>query len=150
MFIHKPHTETVSVIPTVLCCVPGVQMYLCNKQRYGYLNVPAKPHQTNEDDRGNFVHLQLEAMSEWGSSSSPASEPFYVGFSIFDGLCCFSGKVFKLNNVRKITVLVANLYTDNKMKGINSSPMLTSSKFSSKNRSRMGVCTFTQGRYPGF
>uniref|UniRef100_A0AAR2IUD2 Glycosyl transferase family 25 domain-containing protein n=1 Tax=Pygocentrus nattereri TaxID=42514 RepID=A0AAR2IUD2_PYGNA len=46
-----------------VCCVyPEVQMYLCNKERYGYLNVPAKPHQTVEDDRINFVHLYLEAL----------------------------------------------------------------------------------------
>lgn len=45
-----------------------VQIYVCNKERYGYLNVPAKPHQTVEDDRINFVHLYLEALSEWDSS----------------------------------------------------------------------------------
>lgn len=38
-------------------------MYLCNKERYGYLNVPAKPHHTLEDDRLNFVHVHLESMS---------------------------------------------------------------------------------------
>ncbi|TTY05123.1 putative inactive glycosyltransferase 25 family member 3 [Bagarius yarrelli] len=31
-------------------------------ERYGYLNVPAKPHQSVEDDRINFVHLYLEAL----------------------------------------------------------------------------------------
>lgn len=41
-----------------------IQMYLCNKERYGYLNVPAKPHYTLEDDRVNFVHVHLESMSE--------------------------------------------------------------------------------------
>lgn len=50
------------------CAHPEVQMYLCNKERYGYLNVPAKPHQTVEDDRINFVHLYLEALSEFGST----------------------------------------------------------------------------------
>lgn len=39
-------------------------MYLCNKERYGYLNVPAKPHHTLEDDRLNFVHVHLESMSK--------------------------------------------------------------------------------------
>lgn len=39
-------------------------MYLCNKERYGYLNVPAKPHHTLEDDRLNFVHVLLESMSK--------------------------------------------------------------------------------------
>lgn len=39
-------------------------MYLCNKERYGYLNVPAKPHYTLEDDHLNFVHVHLESMSK--------------------------------------------------------------------------------------
>lgn len=47
-----------------LCCYPEVQMYLCNKERYGYLNVPAKPHHTLEDDRLNFVHVHLESLSK--------------------------------------------------------------------------------------
>lgn len=38
-------------------------MYVCNKERYGYLNVPAKPHHTLEDDRLNFVHVHLDSMS---------------------------------------------------------------------------------------
>lgn len=42
---------------------PGIQMYVCNKERYGYLNVPAKPHHTLEDDRLNFVHVHLDSMS---------------------------------------------------------------------------------------
>lgn len=39
-------------------------MYLCNKERYGYLNVPSKPYDTLEDDRLNFVHVHLESMSK--------------------------------------------------------------------------------------
>uniref|UniRef100_H3D6P7 Cerebral endothelial cell adhesion molecule n=1 Tax=Tetraodon nigroviridis TaxID=99883 RepID=H3D6P7_TETNG len=46
------------------CRSEGIQMYLCNKERYGYLNVPAKPHHTLEDDRLNFVHIHLESMIE--------------------------------------------------------------------------------------
>uniref|UniRef100_A0A671WZ53 Cerebral endothelial cell adhesion molecule n=1 Tax=Sparus aurata TaxID=8175 RepID=A0A671WZ53_SPAAU len=41
------------------CRAAEIQMYLCNKERYGYLNVPAKPHHTLEDDRLNFVHIYL-------------------------------------------------------------------------------------------
>ncbi|XP_008284450.1 procollagen galactosyltransferase 2 [Stegastes partitus] len=44
------------------CRSAEIQMYLCNKERYGYLNVPAKPHHTLEDDRLNFVHVHLESM----------------------------------------------------------------------------------------
>lgn len=43
------------------CRAADIQMYICNKERYGYVNVPAKPHQTVEDDRLNFVHLHLES-----------------------------------------------------------------------------------------
>lgn len=39
-------------------------MYLCNQQRFGYINVPVKSHQTLEDESINFVHLILEAMGE--------------------------------------------------------------------------------------
>ncbi|KAJ3604977.1 hypothetical protein NHX12_027028 [Muraenolepis orangiensis] len=46
------------------CRAADIQMYLCNKQRYGYLNVPSKPHHTLEDDRLNFVHLHLESVIE--------------------------------------------------------------------------------------
>lgn len=56
-------------------CCSGIQMYLCNKERYGFLNVPAKPHHTLEDDRLNFVHVHLESMSKTGcfpASGSPS------------------------------------------------------------------------------
>uniref|UniRef100_A0A3P9M7U0 Cerebral endothelial cell adhesion molecule n=1 Tax=Oryzias latipes TaxID=8090 RepID=A0A3P9M7U0_ORYLA len=39
-------------------------IHCCLNERYGYLNVPAKPHQTVEEDRLNFVHLHLESMSK--------------------------------------------------------------------------------------
>lgn len=54
-------------------------MYVCNKERYGYLNVPAKPHHTLEDDRLNFVHVHLESMSR---RTPPPSVSF--GFCSFD------------------------------------------------------------------
>lgn len=37
---------------------------MCNQERFGYINVPVKAHQTLEDERANFVHLTLEAMGE--------------------------------------------------------------------------------------
>ncbi|XP_038614151.1 procollagen galactosyltransferase 2 [Tachyglossus aculeatus] len=40
----------------------GIQMYLCNKEHYGYLPVPLKPHQTLEEDIENLIHVQIEAM----------------------------------------------------------------------------------------
>lgn len=46
------------------CRAADIQMFICNKERYGYLNVPARPHQTLEDDHLNFVHVHLESMIE--------------------------------------------------------------------------------------
>ncbi|KAM4722102.1 procollagen galactosyltransferase 2 [Rhinophrynus dorsalis] len=40
----------------------GVQMYICNREHYGYLAVPLKPHQSLQDDIENFIHVQTEAM----------------------------------------------------------------------------------------
>ncbi|KAM6902368.1 procollagen galactosyltransferase 2 [Xenentodon cancila] len=54
------------------CRSAAIQMYLCNKERYGYLNVPAKPHHTLEDDRLNFVHVHLESTID-GPPMRPSS-----------------------------------------------------------------------------
>ncbi|XP_004646661.1 procollagen galactosyltransferase 2 [Octodon degus] len=40
----------------------GIQMYLCNRQHYGYLPIPLKPHQTLQEDIDNLIHVQIEAM----------------------------------------------------------------------------------------
>ncbi|XP_004862858.1 procollagen galactosyltransferase 2 isoform X2 [Heterocephalus glaber] len=40
----------------------GIQMYLCNRQHYGYLPIPLKPHQTLQEDIENLIHVQIEAM----------------------------------------------------------------------------------------
>ncbi|XP_048338484.1 procollagen galactosyltransferase 2 isoform X3 [Sphaerodactylus townsendi] len=40
----------------------GIQMYICNREHYGYLPVPLKPHQMLEDDTDNIVHVLIEAM----------------------------------------------------------------------------------------
>lgn len=45
-------------------CPAGAEVHVCNQQRFGYINVPVKAHQTLEDERANFVHLTLEAMGE--------------------------------------------------------------------------------------
>lgn len=37
---------------------------MCNEHRYGYMNVPVKPHQGLEDEKVNFIHLILEALGE--------------------------------------------------------------------------------------
>lgn len=64
---HPPHQDYSWPFDDIIvfafsCRAAEVQMYICNKERYGYLNVPAKPHQTVEDDRINFIHLYLESL----------------------------------------------------------------------------------------
>ncbi|CAH2316236.1 inactive glycosyltransferase 25 family member 3 isoform X1 [Pelobates cultripes] len=54
------------------CLAAGVQGYVCNNHHYGYINVPAQPHQEMEDDHLNFVHLMLEAMAVEGVTFLPS------------------------------------------------------------------------------
>ncbi|XP_065265570.1 procollagen galactosyltransferase 2 [Emys orbicularis] len=39
-----------------------IQMYICNRERYGFLPVPLKLHQTLQEDVENFIHVTIEAM----------------------------------------------------------------------------------------
>ncbi|XP_023687650.1 procollagen galactosyltransferase 2 [Paramormyrops kingsleyae] len=64
---HPPHRDYSWPFDDIIvfafsCRAAEVQMYVCNKERYGYINVPVKPQQTIEDDRINFLHLHLESM----------------------------------------------------------------------------------------
>lgn len=42
----------------------GVQMHVCNGERYGFLPVPLKPQQTLQEEEENCAHTIAEAMSE--------------------------------------------------------------------------------------
>lgn len=42
-----------------------VQMYVCNKETYGYFPVPVRSHSTMQDEEESFLHTQLEVMGEW-------------------------------------------------------------------------------------
>uniref|UniRef100_A0A8C8A6A2 Collagen beta(1-O)galactosyltransferase 2b n=1 Tax=Oryzias sinensis TaxID=183150 RepID=A0A8C8A6A2_9TELE len=41
-----------------------VQMFLCNREHYGFLPVPLKAQQTVEDEAESFIHTITEALSE--------------------------------------------------------------------------------------
>ncbi|XP_016076722.1 PREDICTED: probable inactive glycosyltransferase 25 family member 3 isoform X3 [Miniopterus natalensis] len=68
------------------CQAAGVSVHVCNEHRYGYMNVPVKPHQELEDERVNFIHLILEALVDgppmWASAhvSQPPKSPTKMGF----------------------------------------------------------------------
>ena len=56
---------------TALCSIliivylaPEVQMYVCNKEVYGFLPVPLRSHSTLQDEAESFMHVQLEVMGE--------------------------------------------------------------------------------------
>ncbi|CAM2103641.1 inactive glycosyltransferase 25 family member 3 isoform X1 [Caretta caretta] len=64
---HPPHPNYTWPFDDIIvfaysCQAAGVQIYVCNQERFGYINVPVKSHQTLEDEHINFVHLILEAM----------------------------------------------------------------------------------------
>uniref|UniRef100_A0A3Q1IFI0 Glycosyl transferase family 25 domain-containing protein n=1 Tax=Anabas testudineus TaxID=64144 RepID=A0A3Q1IFI0_ANATE len=40
----------------------GVQMYVCNREHYGFLPVPLKPQQNVEDESESFIHTITEAL----------------------------------------------------------------------------------------
>ncbi|XP_067370636.1 procollagen galactosyltransferase 2 isoform X2 [Channa argus] len=40
----------------------GVQMYVCNREHYGFLPVPLKPQQNLEDEHESFIHTITEAL----------------------------------------------------------------------------------------
>uniref|UniRef100_A0A8C6YJ80 Cerebral endothelial cell adhesion molecule n=1 Tax=Naja naja TaxID=35670 RepID=A0A8C6YJ80_NAJNA len=80
------------------CQVAGAEMFLCNQERYGYINVPMGSHQTLEEEEIQFVHLVLEAIGgRWvpmvcsGTSSSP-KHPTKIGFD----------EVFLINLARRV------------------------------------------------
>lgn len=43
----------------------GVQMYVCNKDHYGYLPVPLNQDQTLEEEEESFTHTLTEALSKY-------------------------------------------------------------------------------------
>ena len=48
----------------VVSLAPEVQMYVCNKEVYGFLPVPLRAHSTLQDEAESFMHVQLEVMGE--------------------------------------------------------------------------------------
>ncbi|XP_040264218.1 procollagen galactosyltransferase 2 [Bufo bufo] len=68
------------------CRYAGIQMYICNKEHYGYLPVPLKPHQTLEDDIESFSHVLTEAMIDRPPLETsryvhvPSKQPDKLGF----------------------------------------------------------------------
>ncbi|CAM4568391.1 inactive glycosyltransferase 25 family member 3 isoform X1 [Lepidochelys kempii] len=99
---HPPHPNYTWPFDDIIvfaysCQAAGVQIYVCNQERFGYINVPVKSHQTLEDEHINFVHLILEAMVD-GPPMYPSEHvslsPKHLGKMGFD-------EIFLINLMRR-------------------------------------------------
>uniref|UniRef100_A0AAY4B7U5 Glycosyl transferase family 25 domain-containing protein n=1 Tax=Denticeps clupeoides TaxID=299321 RepID=A0AAY4B7U5_9TELE len=66
---HPPHPNYSWALDDIMVFAfstrhADVQMYICNREHYGYLPVPLKPQQTVEDEEESFLHTITEAMSD--------------------------------------------------------------------------------------
>lgn len=55
--------EIFALRPDSVCSSAGVQMYVCNRDRHGYLPVPLEQDQTLEEEQESFAHTLTEALS---------------------------------------------------------------------------------------
>uniref|UniRef100_A0A8C1UCN9 procollagen galactosyltransferase n=1 Tax=Cyprinus carpio TaxID=7962 RepID=A0A8C1UCN9_CYPCA len=73
-----------------------VQMYICNRETYGYFPVPLRSHNTLQDEADSFLHSLLEVMGDPPSEPSvylslPPKQPDKMGFD----------EVFMINLLRR-------------------------------------------------
>uniref|UniRef100_A0A673ADY6 Procollagen galactosyltransferase 2-like n=1 Tax=Sphaeramia orbicularis TaxID=375764 RepID=A0A673ADY6_9TELE len=77
---HPPHPDYAYHLDDIMVFAfsakqAGVQMYVCNKEHYGYLPVPLRQHQTMEDEEESFVHTLTEAMIDFTLEPSQYLHP---------------------------------------------------------------------------
>lgn len=53
-----------ATLTCLLSPLAEVQMYVCNKEVYGFLPVPLRAHSSLQDEAESFMHVQLEVMGE--------------------------------------------------------------------------------------
>ncbi|KAM9845421.1 procollagen galactosyltransferase 2-like [Aulostomus maculatus] len=73
---HPPHAHYPFLLDDIMTFAfsaseAGVQMYVCNKDHYGYLPVPLKQHQTMEEEEESFTHTLTEALIAYTMEPSP-------------------------------------------------------------------------------
>lgn len=64
LFMLRTYSMHTVIWVTFLFSFSGVQMYVCNKETYGYFPVPMRTHATLQDEADSFLHTQLEVMGE--------------------------------------------------------------------------------------
>ncbi|XP_062285171.1 procollagen galactosyltransferase 2-like [Scomber scombrus] len=87
---HPPHTKYPYNIDDIMAFAfsaeqAGAQMYVCNRDHYGYLPVPLKQHQTLEEEEESFAHTLTEALISYTMEPSQyvhytPKEPGKIGF----------------------------------------------------------------------
>ncbi|KAL4659186.1 procollagen galactosyltransferase 1-like [Arapaima gigas] len=64
---HPPHSDYSWAFDDIIIFafsarMADVQMFVCNKETYGYLPIPLRIHGTLQDETDSFLHTQLEVM----------------------------------------------------------------------------------------
>ncbi|XP_073347732.1 procollagen galactosyltransferase 2-like [Pagrus major] len=87
---HPPHPDYPHDVDDIMAFAfsarqAGVQMYVCNKDHYGYLPVPLKQDQPLEEEDESFAHTLTEALIAFTVEPSPyvhtvPKEPGKMGF----------------------------------------------------------------------
>ncbi|CAL1593921.1 unnamed protein product [Knipowitschia caucasica] len=87
---HPPHPDYSWAFDDIMVFAfsarqAGVQMYVCNREHYGFLPVPLKAQQNVDDERESFIHTITEALIDYDIEPSeylrvPPSQPDKIGF----------------------------------------------------------------------
>ncbi|XP_062827364.1 procollagen galactosyltransferase 1 isoform X1 [Anolis carolinensis] len=70
LVFYPPHPDYTWAFDDIIvfafaCRQAEVQMYVCNKEVYGFLPVPLRSHSTLRDEVESFMHVQLEVMVKY-------------------------------------------------------------------------------------
>ncbi|NXC79997.1 GT252 galactosyltransferase, partial [Cercotrichas coryphoeus] len=76
----------------------GVQMFICNREHYGFLPMPLKPQQSLQEEAENFVHALIEAMRVDQDFPFPSLPPSQLESDV---LMSFSSQIFMINLKRR-------------------------------------------------
>uniref|UniRef100_A0A803T825 procollagen galactosyltransferase n=1 Tax=Anolis carolinensis TaxID=28377 RepID=A0A803T825_ANOCA len=110
LVFYPPHPDYTWAFDDIIvfafaCRQAEVQMYVCNKEVYGFLPVPLRSHSTLRDEVESFMHVQLEVMVKYPPVepsrylSVPKKVPEKMGFDEVR------------NNILKMKSIYANLFS---------------------------------------
>ncbi|NXW11901.1 GT251 galactosyltransferase, partial [Fregetta grallaria] len=77
---YPPHPDYTWAFDDIIvfafsCRQAEVQMFVCNRETYGFLPVPLRSHSTLRDEAESFLHVQLEIMGEHPAPSAQHPAP---------------------------------------------------------------------------